>query len=112
MNNNRSRSSAKKDFPLQTFTYYIPAPPHRNTGYREREFDKIMAGISNSGFEILNVNAQSVSTHDHSGLFIVVVLRPINKKAKLMDKGQDIQELFKLAHTHSSPDLILDEEDE
>lgn len=70
-----------------------------------------MAGISNSGFEIIDVSTQSVSTNEHGGLFIVALLRPLNKKAKLMDQGQDIHERFKLAHNHSSPDIVLDEDE-
>lgn len=110
--NSRSRGSTKKGLPLQTFTYYIPAPPHRKNGYREREFDKIMAGISHAGFEIIDLKVQSVSTHDHGGLFVVATIRPLNKKAQALDKGQDMHENFKLSHSHSTPDIILEDENE
>lgn len=110
--NSRSRNSSTKGLPLQTFTYYIPAPPYRKSGYREREFDKIMAGISGSGFAIIDIQVQSVSTQESSGVFIIATIQPLTKKAKLLDQGQDIQENFKLAHSHSTPDLILEEDDE
>ncbi len=104
--------SSKTKLPLQTFTYYIPAPPHRKTGYREREFDKIMQGISQSGFEIVEFHTEAVGGNENGGVFIIVLLRPLNKKAALLDQGLDIQEKFKLSHAHSSPDIILDEDDE
>ena len=110
--NSRSRGSIKKALPLQTFTYYIPAPPHRNTGYREREFDKIMSGISAAGFSIEDIQVQGVNTNDHAGLFIVALVRPMNKKAQLLDAGQDMHENFKLSHAHSSPDIVLEDEDD
>ena len=108
--NSRIHSSNKKSLPLQTFTYFIPAPAHRKNGYREREFDKIMAGISTSGFEIIEIKTAPVGTADSAGVFIVVVVRPLNKKIQQLDVGQDIHEKFKLTHSHSSPDIVLDEE--
>lgn len=106
----RSGPSGKSNFPLQTFTYYIPAPPHRKTGYREREFDKIMQGISQSGLQIVELHTQSVGGSDNGGIFIIALLKPMNKKASQLDLAQDIQEKFKLNHSHSSPDIMMDEE--
>jgi hypothetical protein len=108
--NSRIRSSNKKSLPLQTFTYFIPAPPHRKNGYREREFDKIVAGFSGSGFEILDIQSASVGTSDAAGVFIIVVVRPLNKKVQLLDTAQDLHEKYKLTHSHSSPDIVLEED--
>lgn len=109
---NRRVSSGKKKNLVKTFTFYIPAPPHRKTGYREREFDKIMQGILTSGFELLNLQAQPVGGADNSGLFIVTTIKAKDAKAWALDAELDIQEKFKLAHSHSSPDFVLDEEDD
>jgi hypothetical protein len=105
MNNKSTKLSSSKGA-TTTFTYFIPAPPSRKTGYREREFDKIMAGILESGFELLSLQTQSVG---NTGLFIIAVLKSNSKKTSSLDVGQDIHERFKLAHSYSSPDLILDE---
>ena len=106
----RPAKSGKKSF-RTTFTYYIPAPPHRKTGYREVEFDKIMQGILQTGFEI-----ESLQTHatggEYGGLFIVALLKTNSKKVFEMDLKQDLHDRFKLSHTHSSPDFILDEEED
>lgn len=97
---------------IKTFTYYLPAPPARKTGYREREFDKIMQGILTSGFELHDLQIQSVGTGDHAGLFIVALLKTNSKKIYSLDETLDIQERFKLAHSHSSPDIILDDDED
>ncbi len=106
----RRASSSKKINLVKTFTYYIPAPPHRKTGYREREFDKIMQGILTSGFDLVNLSAHPVGGDDNSGLFIVCTIKARDKKVFATDEGLDIQEKFKLAHSHSSPDIVLDED--
>lgn len=103
----RQAKSGKKIF-RKTFTYYIPAPPHRKSGYREIEFDKIMQGILSSGFEIETIQSQST---EH-GLFVLAVIKTSNKKVFDMDVNQDIHDRFKLSHSHSSPDIILDEEED
>jgi hypothetical protein len=91
-----------------TFTYFVPAPPLRKTGYREVEFDKIMRGILTAGFELEDL--QTVPSTN--GIFLVGVLRTANKKVFESDAAQDLHERFKLSHTHSSPDIILDEEED
>lgn len=101
-------SKTGKKFYRTTFTYFIPAPPHRKSGYREIEFDKIMQGILESGFEIETFETQSTE----NGLFIIAVLKTNQKKVFALDAKQDMHEKYKLAHTHSSPDIILDEEDD
>jgi hypothetical protein len=105
---NRSVKSTKKTSFLSTFTYFIPAPPHRKSGYREREFDKIMAGILQSGFELEKLETQAVET----GLYVVAVLRSRTKKIYQLDASQDLQENFKLSHSHSTPDIELDPDEE
>lgn len=99
--------SSKKIF-RKTFTYYIPAPPHRKSGYREIEFDKIMQGILSTGFEIETIQSQSTD----NGLFVLAVIKTNSKKIFDMDASQDLHDRFKLSHSHSSPDIILDEEED
>ncbi len=106
----RPQKSGKKIF-RTTFTYYIPAPPHRKTGYREVEFDKIMQGILQTGFEIESLSTQATGG-EYGGLFIVALLKTNSKKVFETDLKQDLHDRFKLSHTHSSPDFILDEEED
>jgi hypothetical protein len=109
---NRPTKSGKSSKGLQTFTYYIPAPPHRKSGYREKEFDKIMQGILASGFELVELHTQAVTNPtDGGGLFIIALLRAPTAKIAKLDEQLDIQEKFKLSDSHSSPDIILEDED-
>ena len=93
---------------IKTFTYYIPEPAQRKSGYREREFDKIMQGILKSGFEIVSLSTSAVS----NGLFVLAILKAKNQKVFNLDLDLDLQEKFQLSKTHSSPDIILDMDDE
>jgi hypothetical protein len=103
----RQKASSKNLKQIKTFTYFIPAPPNRKTGYREKEFDKIMNGILQSGFEILDLQTQSVET----GVFIFAQIKANSKKTFDLDKDLDIQDKFKLQHSHTSPEFELDDED-
>jgi hypothetical protein len=103
----RSRRSGKKTY-RKTFTYFLPSPPQRRSGYREIEFDKIMQGILSSGFEVENLQIQGAG----AGLFIMALLKTDSKKVFELDLNQDFHERFKLSNTHASPDIILDEEED
>ncbi len=105
MSSRAHRSGSKKSL-TKTFTYFIPAPPARKSGYREVEFDKIMQGILTSGFEIIDLKVEAVET----GIFVLALIKAHSKKVLDLDHSLDLQEKFKLAHSHSSPDIILDEE--
>ncbi len=72
----------RDSFKIQTFTYYIPAPPRRKTGYREKEFDKIFYHFVNQGFEILNVQTQSHTGESGSGMWVLFTLKALNLKAQ------------------------------
>lgn len=75
----------KEEFKIQTFTYYIPAPPPRKSGYREKEFDKIFYEVVNKGFEILNVQTQSHTGANSCGMWVIFTLRATNQKAQELD---------------------------
>ncbi|HLT22291.1 MAG TPA: hypothetical protein VKZ84_02570 [Bacteriovoracaceae bacterium] len=93
-----------------TFTYFIPSPPHRKSGYREREFDKIMQGILNSGFEIDQLNTESVSG-SQPGIFILAVLKTKTKKVFKLDENLDIHEGFRLSEEPVNSDIIYEEDE-
>jgi hypothetical protein len=88
----------------KTFTYFIPTPPKRQTGYREREFDKIMHGILNDGHEIIDWKIESAGG-DEGGLFVVFLLRNTNKKNH--GPALDIHEKFGLADHYADDSLEL-----
>jgi hypothetical protein len=102
----RAPKSGKKLY-RTTFTYFIPSPPPRKNGYREIELDKIMRGLLDTGFDLESYSTQSSPT----GVFLFAVLSTASKKVYETDLKQDLHDRFKLAHTHSSPDILLEEED-
>lgn len=104
----RAGKSGTKAPTMKTFTYFIPAPPARKSGYREKEFDKIMQGILQSGFKLIELQTQSTP----NGIFVIALLGIPNKKVAALDAELDLHEQFKLKDQHSSPDIILDEDED
>lgn len=106
----RAKKSGKKIY-RTTFTYFIPAPPQRRSGYREIEFDKIMKGILETGFEIESLQTQA-GGGEQGGLFVMALLKTTSKKTYEMDLKQDIHDHFKLSHSHLSSEIILEEDED
>ncbi|RLA64151.1 MAG: hypothetical protein DRQ88_11440 [Epsilonproteobacteria bacterium] len=70
-----------KSFKIQSFTYYIPSPPARESGYREKGFDKVFYSFINQGYEILSIDTQANKGPNHSGMWVICTVRSTNKKA-------------------------------
>jgi hypothetical protein len=79
------RFFGRKPSKIQTFTYYIPAPPPRKTGYREKEFDKLFYQFINRGFEILWFKAVPHSGANHSGMWVIFAVRALTVEAETLD---------------------------
>ncbi len=60
---------------FRTFTYYLPAPPARRTGYQEKEFDGLTHHLTSLGFEIANIKTQAHSESEKAGIWIICLLR-------------------------------------
>lgn len=60
---------------IHSFTYFIPAPPKRQSGYREKQFDKVFFEFINRGFEILSVHTQALSGHDQPGMWVMITVQ-------------------------------------
>jgi hypothetical protein len=100
-------TKASRYFDIKTFTYFIAAPPRRKTGYREREFDKIMQGLLNSGVDVIEWKAQAVE----GGVYVIFLLGSTKKSA--VGALLDVQEKFGLNEKHSSKDLeFIEHEDD
>lgn len=67
----------------QTFTYFVPAPPKRNTGYREKEFDKVFYNFINSGYELINLTTQNSGVESSPGMWIIATVRATKPNLKL-----------------------------
>ncbi len=60
---------------IHSFTYFIPAPPKRQRGYREKQFDKVFFEFVNRGFEIVSVHTQALSGHDQPGMWVLITVQ-------------------------------------
>lgn len=58
----------------QTFTYFVPSPPRRNTGYQEKELDKIIKKIITAGYFIENIQLVSNGNSTIGGFWIHLYL--------------------------------------
>lgn len=76
-------------YKTQTFTFYIPAPPSRKTGYREKEFDTILFNFINQGYDILEFNTQSSSNAGQSGMWALITVRANRLNASKLNFTDD-----------------------
>lgn len=67
---------------IRSFTYYIPAPPGRKTGYQEKEFDHIFDYLMENEFDIIDYKLESCSNDSSSGMWIVCILGAKSNKSK------------------------------
>ncbi|MGZ3809338.1 MAG: hypothetical protein ACXVCE_14735, partial [Bacteriovorax sp.] len=80
----------KKNYKIQSFTFFIPSPPPRTTGYREKQFDKLFYEFINKGYRILNFETQASTGEKQSGMWIIVVAEALNKEAEALN----LEEIF------------------
>ncbi len=67
---------------IQSFTYYVPSPPERSTGYREKQFDKVFASFINKGFRIQSFKMIPNPHPNHSGFWVLFILECLSKEAE------------------------------
>ncbi len=80
-------------FKKQTFTFFIPSPPPRSTGYREKQFDKLFYEFINRGYEVLDFKCQSVNNRDGgSGMWIICLVRATNEEANELKLDEEFNQ--------------------
>ncbi len=80
---------------VQSFTFYIPSPPERKTGYREKQFDTLFYKFINMGFKIEQFKTVPNSNPNHSGMWIVCVLRATTPAAENLDLSSFFNDEYK-----------------
>ncbi len=96
-------------YPIQTFTYFIPAPPIRKQGYREKSFDKLIKRLTKMDFEIIDIKTQAVNNDSKSGMWVIVSIRPQTSKAHNLPVSEfpneiENESIQNLAHLPSNND--------
>lgn len=77
--------------PVKTFTYYIPAPPQRTTGYREKAFDKITYELIKQGHEIIDFKLQQMSGNNSTGVLVIFLLAANSEKSAQLNLNFDTE---------------------
>ena len=97
----------------KSFTYFLPAPPERYSGYQEREFDQIFSFLNKQGYDVLDVKTQAIAYGENNhcaGIWIICILGIT--KEELMNKDINIDYLEVSRTTQSEikidPDIIHD----
>ena len=92
----RSLSKDQKDYKMQTFTFFVPSPPARSTGYREKHFDKLFYEFINRGYKVINFTTQaSTSGEKHSGMWIICLVQATNAEAEKLNLEDILQDQLK-----------------
>jgi hypothetical protein len=78
-----------KYYKIQSFTFYVPSPPPRKVGYREKEFDKIFYSFINNGYEILEFKTQTNSNQAHSGMWLIFIVRSTNSASSKLNLEEE-----------------------
>jgi hypothetical protein len=81
------------NFKIQSFTFYIPSPPPRTTGYREKQFDKLFYDFINKGFEVISINTESSVGTKQSGMWVLCLVRAKNEEASKLNLDDLASEL-------------------
>ncbi|ATH08042.1 hypothetical protein BIY24_08780 [Halobacteriovorax marinus] len=72
-------------YKIQSFTFYVPSPPTRKVGYREKEFDKIFYSFINRGFQIIDIKTQSNANSTQSGMWIIIIAKSLRKSSAALN---------------------------
>ena len=81
----RAQKDDQKVYKIQSFTFFIPAPPARATGYREKQFDKLFYEFINRGYKIVNFTTQACASGEkHSGMWVICLVQATNDEAELL----------------------------
>lgn len=94
---------------VKTFTYFIPAPPARKTGYQEKEFDSTVTNLIKMGFEIVSINTSAYANDHKCGMWVICLLGAKSKevfdKEVLFDSSEGLS-MDDLKHVPIDPDII------
>lgn len=94
----------------KVFTYYIPAPPSRKSGYQEKEYDFVMHYLLQSKeYELISVNTFGHSG-ESAGMWILCRLGCLSEEAFKKEIIIDYQEVIKSKENKIEihPDIIHD----
>lgn len=102
--------SKQKYIKIKTFTYYLPSPPERKTGYQEKEFDQITSYLIGKNFDILDFKMQACQSNKSSGMWVICLLGAKTKSAAQMNLAIDYNEIAHLVDSNIKLDPSIEHE--
>lgn len=97
-----------KHYKIQSFTFYVPSPPIRKIGYREKEFDKIFYSFINRGFEIIDVKTQSNTGSSQSGMWIIIIVKSLKKESSSLNFVEEELSEYSLDQIEEMDQEVID----
>jgi hypothetical protein len=90
---------------IRTFTYYIPAPPNRKTGYQEKEFDQISDYLVGKDFDIMDIKMETIASATTAGMWVICILGAKTKQAASMSLEIEYSDIAsqKKQYIHTDP---------
>lgn len=85
----------KKNYKIQSFTFFIPSPPPRSSGYREKQFDKLFYEFINRGYSILKFETQASTGEKQSGMWLIFIVQANNVKAEALNLDEIFHDSIK-----------------
>ena len=92
----------------RTFTYFVPAPPNRKTGYQEKEFDQICDFLVGKDFDILDIKMEAFASDTAAGVWILCILGARTTKAATMSLDIDYSHVAGLQTQHIKTDPLIE----
>ena len=91
----RSLLGLKNNYKIQSFTFFIPSPPARSTGYREKQFDTLFYKFINKGYRILNFTTEASNGEKQSGMWIILIVQALNNEADQLNLDEIFHDSIK-----------------
>ena len=92
----------------RTFTYFIPAPPNRKTGYQEKEFDQICQYLLEKDFDLIDIKMQSFGSDTAAGLWILCILGAKTQAAASMSLDIEYSQVANQHPQHIQTDPLIE----
>ena len=92
----------------RTYTYFIPAPPNRKTGYQEKEFDQICDYLVGKNFDILDIKMEAFANDTAAGVWILCILGAKSNEAAIMSLDIDYSLVAGLQSQHIKTDPLIE----
>ena len=95
-------------YKIQSFTFYVPSPPMRKIGYREKEFDKIFYSFINRGFQIIDFSTQANTNSKQSGMWIIVIVKSLKKNSASLNFVEDELAEYSITDSEDTDQEVID----